>query len=63
MTGDRAVNADACVLYILMGNVGVCSCLHSVNSLNRCSVTLSVGNSKESQSLCIPCCWDMCLFA
>ena len=45
------------------GNIGICSCLCSVNSLNHCSVTLPVGNSKNSQSLCIPCSWDMCLFA
>lgn len=45
------------------GNVGICSSLCSVNSLNCCSVTLPVGNSKNSQSLCMPCSWDMCLFA
>lgn len=36
-----------------MGNAGIFSCLHSVNSLNRYAITLSVGNNKKKYSICV----------
>lgn len=47
----RAVKADAWVLYIRMGAASSCSCLCSVDSLNPCGITLSVGNSRKSHPL------------